>query len=79
MHILCLVLVLFCIFFYLRVAPPPSHIHLAPFPVGTRKSLSRVHVQTYCNFFSRTSSIAVCTALSAKSLFSGQQASVPCL
>lgn len=37
-----------------------------------------MHVQIYCNFFC-TSSIAVGAALSAMSLFSGQQASVLCL
>lgn len=51
--------------------PPPSRI-------GSKGFLSRMHVQIYCNFFC-TSSIAVGAALSAMSLFSGQQASVLCL
>lgn len=55
--------------------PPPSP---PPYRIGSKGFLSRMHVQIYCNFFC-TSSIAVGAALSAMSLFSGQQASVLCL
>lgn len=50
MHILCLVLFWSFSVFFLRFkgCPPPR----PPFSVLTRKSLSCVHVQTYCNFFS---------------------------
>lgn len=39
MHILCLVLVLFCIFFYLRVAPPPLPHPPCPLPCWDKKVL----------------------------------------
>lgn len=49
----CTFYVLFCFgpflyFFKIQGLPPPR----PPFSVLTRKSLSCVHVQTYCNFFS---------------------------